>query len=429
MTNIIIFEKRKHRHLTPRWLFAVGIFLILFAPASWCQAKINFDGVDDDSWLDFTWTEPENADNALAYYNIYLSIDGTEFSHYDTVYTNTYSVPGVSGHRYKMKVAGVNQYGEEGSHSPESDEILCLPAGSDEIPPQYIDQLAAEESGGAVLLSWPAVTLDSLGLAENLSHYNIYRNEIPLFWPDVTDFIHGVQTTSYLDENSDIGSVDRHSFYLVTAVDLMGNESDISNRVGEYDYTIIPQISGYHMVSLILDDGQIIKAKDLGQDIPNCTAVKEWDPQIQGFASRAFKIDDTWYGETDLQLGYPYYVFVEASPQNVWTMVGGVPADPIFTLYAPGGNGYNTITLPLSNTLTLAKELGQSIPHCTAVKMWDPQTQAYSSIAFKVSGTWYGEAAIRRGQPYFVNVTQDGVWPGGKIVLSDKQGFRKRGQN
>ena len=46
--------------------------------------------------------------------------------------------------------------------------------------------------GGAVLLNWPAVTLDSLGLPEILSHYNVYRDEVPLFSPDVTDFIHGI---------------------------------------------------------------------------------------------------------------------------------------------------------------------------------------------------------------------------------------------
>jgi len=427
--NINIFEEHKGPLLTVRWLIAAGIFLILSLLASLCQAEVKFGGIDDDCWLDFTWTEPENAESTLAYYNIYLAIDGGEFSHYDTTSPNTYAVPGDSGHSYKIKVAGVNQYEEEGPHSPESDEILCLPTGSDETPPKSIDQLTAQESGGAVFLSWPQVTLDSLGHPENVNYYKIYRSDIPFFTPESSDSIAGVETTFYLDEHSGFGSADHNSFYLVTAVDQAGNEGQISNRVGEYDYAIVPQASGYHMVSLILDDGQIVKAEDLGQAIPNCTAVKEWDPQTQSYASLAFKIGETWYGETELQLGYPYYVFVEAGQESTWTIVGGVPADPVFTLVAPGGNGYNTITLPLSSTLALAKELGESIPHCTAVKRWDPQTQGYISIAFKVGETWYGETAIRRGQPYFVNVTQDGVWPGGKAAAIDQLEFRKRGRN
>ncbi|MFC1683808.1 hypothetical protein ACFL0G_06360 [Candidatus Zixiibacteriota bacterium] len=195
--------------------------------------------------------------------------------------------------------------------------------------------------------------------------------------------------------------------------------------MGEYDYAIVPQMPGYHLVSLIMNDQHIVKAKDMGQAIPNCTTVKEWDPQTQTYASLAFKIGETWYGETDLQLGYPYYVFVEIGPESTWTMVGGVPDDPVFTLIAPGGNGYNTITLPLSSDITQAASLGQSIPYCTTVKTWDPVSQAYISIAFKVGDMWFGGTSVEPGLPYFVNVTQDGLWPGGKITLSNSSEFRE----
>ncbi len=429
MIHISILWKHRCPLLAARWLIAAGIFLILALPVSRCRAQVKFDGIDDDCYLDFTWTEPENAASTLAYYNIYLSVDGGEFSNYDTVSADTYAVPGDSGHTYKIKVAGINSYDEEGLHSPESDEILCLAPSSDTIPPKSTDQLTAEEWQGAVLLTWAPVTLDSLGLPESVSHYIIYRSEAPFFSPQSSDSIAAVATTTYLDEGSGIGSVDHNSYYLITAVDQAGNEGQISNRVAEYDYTIIPNASGYHMFSLILDNGQIVKAKDLGQTVPNCTAVKEWDSQTQSYASLAFKIGETWYGETELHLGYPYYLFVDTSQESTWTIVGGVGEDPVFTLVAPGGNGYNTITVPLSSTISLAKELGESIPHCTAVKSWDPQAQGYVSIAFKVGETWYGEEAIHPGQPYFANVTQGGIWPGGKIADFNPIAFRKRGRN
>jgi len=111
-------------------------------------------------------------------------------------------------------------------------------------------------------------------------------------------------------------------------------------------------------------------------------------------------------------------VFIEAGSESSWTVTGTVTEDPVFTLHAPGGNGYNTITLPLSNTMTQAGELGQSIPHCTAVKRWNPSSQGFESIAFKIGDTWYGTAPLQPGRPYFVNVTADGIWPTGKTVLS-----------
>jgi hypothetical protein len=406
-----------HRNVT---LLLILLVLILFA--GWpreARAQVKFDGVDDDGCLDFSWTEPSNADSVVAYYNVYVAIDGETFQHSDTTVSNTCSVPGDSGHTYRIKVAGVNHSGEEGAHSPESEEILCVTPQPDQVPPKSTTQLAAQESDGNVLLSWPPVTEDSLGGSEQISHYIVYRSTEPFSTPpQSSDSTATVVAPSYLDSQSAIGSASLNHFYVITAVDTAGNESGASNMVGEFDYGIIPERAGYYLVSPVLDDGQMATASDLGQSIPNCTAVKEWDPETQSYLSRAFKISETWYGEAPVKLGYPYYVFIEAGPESSWTVLGSVPQDPLFTLLAPEGNGYNTITLPLSSTLTLARELGQSIPNCTAVKQWNAQSQGYESIAFKVGDTWYGDAPLHRGMPYYVNVTADGVWPGSKSVLS-----------
>jgi hypothetical protein len=327
-------------------------------------------------------------------------------------------VAGDSGHTYRLKVAGVNHSGEEGAHSPESGEILCLIEQPDQSPPKSITQLTVAESEGNLLLTWPAVTEDTSGGAEEISHYVVYRGSQPFFIPQSGDSIAGVVSPSYVDGESGMGSSQVNHTYAITAVDMAGNESGISNRVGEFDYRIIPQSAGYYLVSPVLDDGQMATASDLGQSIAGCTAVKEWDPEAQSYSSRAFRIEQDWYGEAPLITGFPYYVFVEAGPESCWTLLGSIPEDPTFTLHAPGGNGYNTITLPLSSTVTLAGELGASIPHCTAVKRWDPSSQGYESIAFKVGETWYGDTPVQPGVPYFVNVTAAGLWPEGKQMLS-----------
>jgi len=332
--------------------------------------------------------------------------------------SNNCSVSGDSGHIYQIKVAGVNYSGEEGAHSPESDEILCVTPQPDQVPPKSVSGLTAQESDGNLLLSWPQVTEDSLGGSEQISHYIVYRSTEAFFTPQSSDSIAGVTAPSYLDSQSGIGSPDLNQFYIITAVDVAGNESGGSNTVGEFDYGTIPQTAGYYLVSPLLDDGQMATTSDLGQSIANCTAVKEWNPETQSYQSCAFKIAETWYGETALTLGYAYYVFIEAGSESSWTVTGTVTEDPVFTLHAPGGNGYNTITLPLSNTMTQAGELGQSIPHCTAVKRWNPSSQGFESIAFKIGDTWYGTAPLQPGRPYFVNVTADGIWPTGKTVLS-----------
>ena len=397
------------------------ILALCLASLGWigqAPAQVKFDGVDDDSCLDFNWTEPSNADSVVAYYNIYVAVNGGDFQQIDTVLSNSYSVPGDSGHTYRLKVAGVNHSGEEGPHSLASDEILCLAVQPDQSPPKSTSQLTVQESDGQLLLNWPAVTEDTSGGAEQISHYTVYRSSRPFFTPQDGDSIACVSAPSYLDTDGGIGLCQVNYFYGITAVDLAGNESEFSNLVGEFDYGIIPQTAGYYLLSPIFDDGQMTTASDLGQSIAGCTAVKEWDPESQSYRSRAFKIGESWYGEAPLHTGYPYYVFVEAGSESSWTVLGEVPQDPLFTLYAPGGNGYNTITLPLSSTLTLAGELGASIPHCTAVKRWDSAAQGFESIAFKVGETWYGEIPLQPGMPYFVNVTAEGLWPEGKQLFS-----------
>ncbi|MCK4272358.1 hypothetical protein KAX22_06890, partial [bacterium] len=271
--------------------------------------------------------------------------------------------------------------------------------------------LMAASLGDEVHLSWSPTLLDIYGNPEAMDSYIVYRNEIPYFTPTAIDSLVIVSDTLLVDGGGEAGNPGASVFYVLRGVDHTGNISDNSNRAGKLDYSLPCASAGYTMISLSLDDGVTTLARELGAKVPNCSAVKVWDAGERGYASKAFKVDDTWYGSESITLGYPYYLFISSPGDSVWTLAGQVPADPHFDLLAPTDNDYNTITLPLSSNITLAKDLGADIPYCTAVKQWDEKNQGYASIAFKVGETWYGDTVVKRGFPYYVNVTQNSTWP------------------
>jgi N-acetylmuramoyl-L-alanine amidase len=91
--------------------------------------------------------------------------------------------------------------------------------------------LPAGLSVADIILSWTAVTIDSAGSPENVSHYAVLRSQDPVL---EGDSIAGVTGTSYLDVGA-AGDTLTHYFYIVRAVDLSGNRSAPSDRVGEFD--------------------------------------------------------------------------------------------------------------------------------------------------------------------------------------------------
>jgi uncharacterized repeat protein (TIGR01451 family) len=284
----------------------------------------------------------------------------------------------------------------------------------DLISPNPVTDLTTSRDGDEVHLSWSPIITDIHGDPEAMDGYIVYRNEAPYFAPTSLDSIGVVSDTFFNDDESGAGETEVNTFYALQGVDHAGNISAPSNRAGEIDYSLPSAGAGYAMISLSLDDGVTALATELGAKVSNCTAVKVWDAAEHGYISRAFKVDDTWYGSATVSLGYPYYLFIGSPAESTWILCGRVPPDPIFQLLAPTGNDYNTITLPLSSDIVKAKDLGAAIPSCTAVKRWDEEAQGYVSIAFKIDETWFGEAPVKRGYPYYVNVTENTLWPSGQ---------------
>jgi len=107
---------------------------------------------------------------------------------------------------------------------------LQIYGGGDASPPPAVNDLTAGIRHDVILLSWTGVT-DDMGMG----HYVVYRSSDPGFEPQSSDSIGTTDSTSYVDEDSPVGNSGVNAYYLIKAVDLAGNKSSASNRVGEFD--------------------------------------------------------------------------------------------------------------------------------------------------------------------------------------------------
>lgn len=90
----------------------------------------------------------------------------------------------------------------------------------DITPPGAVDVEAIQEGYPNISLTWTSAT-DSYGV----SHYNIYRNTSSTI-AQATDFLTTTTATAYTDST---GDAETTYYYVVCAVDLAGNEAELSN--------------------------------------------------------------------------------------------------------------------------------------------------------------------------------------------------------
>jgi uncharacterized lipoprotein YddW (UPF0748 family) len=101
-----------------------------------------------------------------------------------------------------------------------------------EAPPAAIADLQATKSGADILLTWSAVTTDTLGNPATIDEYVVYRATDPYSPPG--DSIGSTTLTEYTDPGA-AGSAVINYYYVVKAVDEGQSKSSDSNRVGEFD--------------------------------------------------------------------------------------------------------------------------------------------------------------------------------------------------
>jgi len=108
-----------------------------------------------------------------------------------------------------------------------ADAMRFQQAKGDTIPPETVDDLRAEKSGDDIYLSWTEVSDIYMGV----DYYIVFRSTTPNFTPTGGDSVGEALTPGYLD----IGAVGSDYYYVVRAVDTVGNKGEYSNQVGEVD--------------------------------------------------------------------------------------------------------------------------------------------------------------------------------------------------
>jgi hypothetical protein len=114
--------------------------------------------------------------------------------------------------------------------------LVCL--GADDTPPGAVQDLSATLAGQDVNLGWSAVTADTAGAKEGISHYVVYRSQDPDFGAQPSDSLARVAGTGYTDPGA-AGTPGANYYYVVRAVDYAGYKSEPSDTVGEFDRGLI----------------------------------------------------------------------------------------------------------------------------------------------------------------------------------------------
>jgi len=216
----------------------------------------------------------------------------------------------------------------------------------------------------------------------------------------------------WIDSDQVLGDHMENFFYVITA--LNGDiESDFSNRVGEFDFSLITTSStNFNEIALPLMAPGISNAQELMSAIPGCNSVAHWNANLQSYEQYIPGIPPTNFV---VNAGHPYYVNVTENSDI--TLLGEI-SNPSFNLILTSTTNFNEIMLNLDKTHILkASDLMANIPYCNSVAYWNVAIQAYEQYIPGIPPTDFD---VRIGYPYYVNVTENVTWPEGGVPKSTK---------
>jgi len=125
----------------------------------------------------------------------------------------------------------------DGDGHLEAGEYLEFPL--DAVPPKAVANLTVSLAGDLLFLSWAAVTVDTAGGPETIASYIVYRGQAPDFTPTTVESLASTAGTSFPDSSVYFSPM-ASFYYLVRAIDVTGNKSAESGRVGEFDRELEP---------------------------------------------------------------------------------------------------------------------------------------------------------------------------------------------
>jgi len=285
-------------------------------------------------------------------------------------------------------------------------------------PPQAISDLAAVINADAIDLSWSEITLDTDGIPTTVAGYIIYRDTTAYFTPEPADSIGTTDplTLTFTDFNINgvnvVGDTLHQYFYVVVAFDIYGNRSDVSNRVGEYDYQIIvTATTDFNLVCVPFENTGITNAVQLITAIgsSNVNTVNNYQSASQNFESRFA----AGFGVNFAVVPGGVYQ-VNAAAATIFSVAGSVPA--------PGSISYSLVTTSTTDFSFLSIPFDREADFMRAQDVLNNLPGSFNTLNRYIAGSQSYESRfaagfgvnfpVKPGKPYQANAAQVDVFPG-----------------
>jgi len=287
-------------------------------------------------------------------------------------------------------------------------------------PPEAVDDLMASISGESILLTWSAVTGDTSGKETSVEGYVIYRGTMAYFLSTPSDSIGYTDSITLSFADSDIGGadvvgdVDTNYYYVVKAVDIYGNHSDVSNRVGEYDYEIVvTPTTDFSYITLPFTGTGIADADGLINSIgaSNINNVNRFVQSSQSYEARFA----AGYG-TNFSVAAGGIYQVNAKSQTVWSIAGAIPtAESInYSISTTPTTDFNFISVPFEDKdiYQTAQDVIDSLPgSLNTLNNFIPSSQSWESRFAAGYGTNF---EVKPGGVYQANAKASATFPPGE---------------
>jgi len=340
----------------------------------------------------------------------WIQISGPSISLSDSTAVNPTFTPILTGdYLFQLTVS-------DGLIFSQPDTILVnVPA-----PPQAIVDLMATIVGDSVLLTWSAVTADTSGETVSIDRYVIYRGTKAYFTPTPSDSIGYTEsgTLSFGDPGvggaNVVGDVNTNYYYVVRAVDIYGNYSDVSNRVGESDYQIVvTPTTDFSYIMLPFTGTGITDADDLISSIGalNVNNVNRFIQSSQSYEARFA----AGYG-TNFSVVPGGIYQVNAKNNTIWSIAGRIPSagSVSYSIVTTPTTDFSFISIPFEDEdiYQTAQDVIDSLPGIlNTLNNFIPSSQSWESRFAAGYGTNF---AVKPGGVYQANAKASGTFPPGE---------------
>ena len=283
--------------------------------------------------------------------------------------------------------------------------------------PQAIADLQIDIVADNIILAWSPVTTDIGGFPTDIDRYVIHRNTRAYFTPTSLDSIGFTNdlTFTFTDNNLSgadvVGDTLNQYFYTVVAVDIFGNRSAASNRVGEYDYPIIiTPTTDFNLVCVPFENTGITDAVGLidAIGVANVNTVNNYRPLSQSYESRFA----AGFGVNFAVVPGGVYQ-VNARAQTIFSVAGDVPAPGTisYNLVTTATTDYSFIVIPFEREtdFLVAQDVLNNLPGSfNTLNRFIATSQSYESRFAAGFGINF---AVKAGKPYQANAAASAVFP------------------